>query len=140
MGSGALVLGCNTRTSREVTHPSTTLAQARLTAELMALRKHQKQPENPIWDPFLRPLSFCSPFEVPYLSAARLRVKTAEFGPEKLPPLFTALYGFWAFPKWCYGRRSSSRFKSYEGCNTRTSREVTHPSTTLAQARLTAEF
>ena len=26
------------------------------------------------------------------------------------------------------------------GCNTRTSREVTHPSTTLAQARLTAEF
>ncbi|WZZ51206.1 hypothetical protein YC2023_051313 [Brassica napus] len=45
---------------------------------------------------------------------ARLRVKTAEFGPEKLPPLITALYGFWAFPKWCYGRRSSSRFKSYE--------------------------
>ena len=27
-----------------------------------------------------------------------------------------------------------------EGCNTRTSSEVTHPSTTLAQARLTAEF
>ena len=27
-----------------------------------------------------------------------------------------------------------------EGCNTRTSQEVTHPSTTLAQARLTAEF
>ena len=27
-----------------------------------------------------------------------------------------------------------------EGCNTRTSKEVTHPSTTLAQARLTAEF
>ena len=26
------------------------------------------------------------------------------------------------------------------GCNTRTSQEVTHPSTTLAQARLTAEF
>ncbi|KAF1885760.1 hypothetical protein Lal_00008535 [Lupinus albus] len=43
MGSGALVLSvnatsrgkkrCNTRTSQEVTHPSTTLAQARLTAE-----------------------------------------------------------------------------------------------------------
>ena len=70
----------------------------------MALRKHQKQPENPIGILFY----------VPYVSAARLRVKTAEFGPEKLPPLFTALYGFWAFPKWCYGRRSSSRFKSYE--------------------------
>ncbi|CAN6470123.1 unnamed protein product [Victoria cruziana] len=26
------------------------------------------------------------------------------------------------------------------GCNTRTSQEVTHPSTTLAQARLTSEF
>jgi hypothetical protein len=26
------------------------------------------------------------------------------------------------------------------GCNTRTFQEVTHPSTTLAQARLTAEF
>uniref|UniRef100_A0A6N2LBW2 Uncharacterized protein n=1 Tax=Salix viminalis TaxID=40686 RepID=A0A6N2LBW2_SALVM len=30
--------------------------------------------------------------------------------------------------------------KQNEGCNTRTSQEVTHPSTTLAQARLTAEF
>ena len=27
-----------------------------------------------------------------------------------------------------------------EGCNTRNSQEVTHPSTALAQARLTAEF
>jgi hypothetical protein len=33
-----------------------------------------------------------------------------------------------------------SRAKKGGGCNTRTSREVTHPSTTLAQARLTAEF
>ena len=30
--------------------------------------------------------------------------------------------------------------KIKKGCNTRTSQEVTHPSTTLAQARLTAEF
>nr|VDD09880.1 unnamed protein product [Brassica oleracea] len=73
-------------------------------SRLMALRKHQKQPENPIGILFY----------VPYLSAARLRVKTAEFGPEKLPSLFTALYGFWAFPKWCYGRRSSSRVKTAE--------------------------
>ncbi|WZZ51215.1 hypothetical protein YC2023_051322 [Brassica napus] len=65
----------------------------------MALRKHQKQPENPIGILFY----------VPYLSAARLRVKTAEFGPEKLASLFNALYGFWAFPKWYCGRRSSSR-------------------------------
>ncbi|KAK8540304.1 hypothetical protein V6N12_046591 [Hibiscus sabdariffa] len=33
MGSSALVLECNTRTSKQVTHPSTTLAQARLTTE-----------------------------------------------------------------------------------------------------------
>ncbi|WZZ51232.1 hypothetical protein YC2023_051339 [Brassica napus] len=115
----------------------------------MALRKHQKQPENPMGILFY----------VPYLSTARLKVKTAEFGAKKLPRLFTALYGFWAFPKWYCGRRSSSRFKSYvvskfrlvlgqkknknknkKGCNTRTSREVTCPSTTLAQAHLTAEF
>ena len=30
--------------------------------------------------------------------------------------------------------------RSKKGCNTRTSQEVTHPSTTLAQARFTAEF
>ena len=32
------------------------------------------------------------------------------------------------------------KLKNKKGCNTRTSREVTHPSTTLAQARLAAEF
>ena len=31
-------------------------------------------------------------------------------------------------------------WRKKEGCNTRTSQEVTHPSTTLAQARLTSEF
>ena len=30
--------------------------------------------------------------------------------------------------------------KKKKGCNTRTSQGVTHPSTTLAQARLTSEF
>ena len=30
--------------------------------------------------------------------------------------------------------------KREKGCNTRTSQEVTHPSTTLAQVRLAAEF
>ncbi|CAN6470124.1 unnamed protein product [Victoria cruziana] len=30
--------------------------------------------------------------------------------------------------------------KGGRGCNTRTSQEVTHPSTTLAQTRLTLEF
>lgn len=36
------------------------------------------------------------------------------------------------------GSRKERRQKG--GCNTRTSQGVTHPSTTLAQARLTAEF
>uniref|UniRef100_A0A6N2L9C8 Uncharacterized protein n=1 Tax=Salix viminalis TaxID=40686 RepID=A0A6N2L9C8_SALVM len=37
-------------------------------------------------------------------------------------------------------RGVSGADKKRERCNTRTSQEVTHPSTTLAQARLTAEF
>ncbi|WZZ20513.1 LOW QUALITY PROTEIN: hypothetical protein YC2023_121900 [Brassica napus] len=49
----------------------------------------------------LRSVNFSSP------------VKTAEFGAEKSRRPLTALDGFLAFPKWCCGRRSSSRFKSY---------------------------
>ena len=37
-------------------------------------------------------------------------------------------------------KKEKKEKKKGEGCNTRTSQEVTHPSTTLAQARLTAEF
>ncbi|KAF9663328.1 hypothetical protein SADUNF_Sadunf17G0033100 [Salix dunnii] len=37
-------------------------------------------------------------------------------------------------------RRAKRERGQKEGCNTRTSQEVTHPSTTLAQARLTSEF
>ncbi|CAN8319725.1 unnamed protein product, partial [Cochlearia groenlandica] len=37
-------------------------------------------------------------------------------------------------------KAKTSKLKRKKGCNTRTSPEVTHPSTTLAQARLTAEF
>ncbi|CAN8319697.1 unnamed protein product, partial [Cochlearia groenlandica] len=37
-------------------------------------------------------------------------------------------------------KAKTSKLKRKKGCNTRTSREVTHPSTTLAQARLSAEF
>ena len=36
--------------------------------------------------------------------------------------------------------RNSTCKSRKEGCNTRTSQEITHPSTTLAQAHLTAEF
>ncbi|KAK4252744.1 hypothetical protein QN277_014352 [Acacia crassicarpa] len=37
-------------------------------------------------------------------------------------------------------RMRDIRQRKKKGFNTRTSQEVTHPSTTLAQARLTAEF
>ncbi|CAJ1935522.1 unnamed protein product [Sphenostylis stenocarpa] len=37
-------------------------------------------------------------------------------------------------------RRRHEKYDTKKRCNTRTSQEVTHPSTTLAQARLTAEF
>ncbi|CAN8319785.1 unnamed protein product [Cochlearia groenlandica] len=37
-------------------------------------------------------------------------------------------------------KAKTSKLKRKKGCNTRTSPEVTHPSTTLAQARFTAEF
>ncbi|WZY86996.1 hypothetical protein YC2023_033380 [Brassica napus] len=47
------------------------------------------------------------------LFPTKKRVET-EFEPEKLRRLFNAHYGFWGFPKWCYGRRSSSRLKIYE--------------------------
>jgi hypothetical protein len=40
---------------------------------------------------------------------------------------------------WLAGR-ANQEAKRARGCNTRTSQEVTHPSTTLAQARITAEF
>ncbi|CAJ1935481.1 unnamed protein product [Sphenostylis stenocarpa] len=35
---------------------------------------------------------------------------------------------------------ASRKYDTKKRCNTRTSQEVTHPSTTLAQARLAAEF
>lgn len=38
------------------------------------------------------------------------------------------------------GEGQESTKSEKKGCNTRTSQGVTHPSTTLAQARLTAEF
>jgi hypothetical protein len=40
---------------------------------------------------------------------------------------------------WLAGREDQ-KAKRAGGCTTRTSQEVTHPITTLAQARLTAEF
>ena len=80
------------------------LFRAKKCVEVNGVQKASKTPWESAFD------LFC----VPKLSAARLRVKTAEFEPEKLHRLFTAHYGLWGFPQWFYGWRSSSRFKSYE--------------------------
>ncbi|CAN8319681.1 unnamed protein product [Cochlearia groenlandica] len=50
---------------------------------------------------------------------------------------FTAFQRYEVFSE---QKAKTSKLKRKKGCNTRTSREVTHPSTTLAQARLAAEF
>jgi hypothetical protein len=42
--------------------------------------------------------------------------------------------------KMAYEYTTEAKKNKRLGCNTRTSQEVTHPSTTLAQTRLTAEF
>ncbi|KAF1898396.1 hypothetical protein Lal_00042088 [Lupinus albus] len=41
---------------------------------------------------------------------------------------------------YCFESENAPGVGKRERCNTRTSQEVTDPSTTLAQARLTAEF
>ena len=65
----------------------------------------------------------------------------------RVPPKFEFLqkhiYGFKPLaysPRAIFHWLRRAAQKRGGGCNTRTSREVTHPSTTLAQARLTAEF
>ncbi|WZY87042.1 hypothetical protein YC2023_033426 [Brassica napus] len=77
---------------------------AKKCVEVNGVKKASKTPSESAFDLFY----------VPKLSAARLRVKTGEFEPDQLRRLVTANCGFWGFPKWFYGRRSSSRFKSYE--------------------------
>ena len=42
--------------------------------------------------------------------------------------------------RWKYSRIVTTKNRKKRECNTMTSKEVTHPSTTLAQARLTSEF
>uniref|UniRef100_A0A0D2ZS91 Uncharacterized protein n=1 Tax=Brassica oleracea var. oleracea TaxID=109376 RepID=A0A0D2ZS91_BRAOL len=87
MGSGALVLGCNTRASREVTHPSTTLAQARFTAEFLwdQSTDHYMEPAQHGVQDVLNISTEGSPVGIRATLAARLRVKAAEFGPENCP-------------------------------------------------------
>ncbi|KAF9663334.1 hypothetical protein SADUNF_Sadunf17G0035700 [Salix dunnii] len=109
--------GCNTRTS-EVTHPSTTLAQARLTRSsmgsgaLVLACKKRKGTKGGVQH---------EDFPGGHTSQYYSRPSTFNFG---------VLMGSGALVLACKKRKGKG------GCNTRTS-EVTHPSTTLAQARLT---
>ncbi|WVY89311.1 hypothetical protein V8G54_034825 [Vigna mungo] len=98
---------CNTRTSQEVTHRSTTLAQARLTADAG----------------MIAPVKCCT-INVYMASAAGISFNTWEDAGERSD----------------MDEKQRKKEKNVKKrCNTRTSQEVTHPSTTLAQPCLTAD-
>ncbi|CAJ1935559.1 unnamed protein product [Sphenostylis stenocarpa] len=101
---------CNTRTSQEVTHPSTTLAQARLTAEFDGIRA---------------------------LVLGGRRSGLLGSTVKRMMFVHARLMKFDRVLLIDRYRRRHEKYDTKKRCNTRTSREVTHPSTTLAQARLT---
>ncbi|WVY92137.1 hypothetical protein V8G54_037651 [Vigna mungo] len=100
----------NTRTSQEVTHPSTTLAQAHLTALYCTIHVYMA------W-------------------ATGTSLNTWEDAGERSDAV---LWDFVANNKDIKKRKKEKNVK--KRCNRRTSQEVTHPGTTLAQARLTVDF
>ena len=125
---------CNTRTSQEVTHPSTTLAQARLTSSYDGIR------------------CFTTGMIVSDILALILPLILAPRHPETTcGPRATASYKYFTTPhpyrSKCYNRRMCGKYSRIvttqnrkKECNMRTSQEVTHPSTTRAQACLTSVF
>ncbi|WVY89312.1 hypothetical protein V8G54_034826 [Vigna mungo] len=105
------------RTSQEVTHPSTTLAQAHLTADVG----------------MIAPVRYCT-INVYMGSAARICFKNWETAGKRSDAV---LWDLVANNKEEKQRKKEKNVK--KRCNTRASQEVTHPSTTRAQARLTAD-
>ncbi|CAJ1935467.1 unnamed protein product [Sphenostylis stenocarpa] len=107
---------CNTRTSQEVTHPSTTLAQARLSCGVTmgsgALVFVGRGRRSGLLGSTVKRMMF-------------VHARLMKFDRVLLIDQVSS---------------ASRKYDTKKRCNTRTSREVTHPSTTLAQARLTAEF
>ena len=126
---------CNTRTSQEVTPPSTTLAQARLTSSYDGIRCFTA---GMIVSDILALL-------LPLILAPRHRETTRGARTTASGKYFTTPY---PYRSECYNRRMRGKYsrivttknRKKRECNTRTSQEVTHPSTTLAKARLTSEF
>ncbi|KAL2224265.1 UNVERIFIED_CONTAM: hypothetical protein Sindi_2920600 [Sesamum indicum] len=167
--------GCNTRTSQGVTHPSTTLAQARLTSEYARFnllcsssgatggtsnlpggvtlrtggatpraayareaRRELHDVDNwacPVGPHFVAQISPFSVDSGAFSIVGRIRDESAVGSHGEI-------YRGWGAErsrkKQEAGRVGGAVRK--KGCNTRTSQGVTHPSTTLAQARLTSEF
>ncbi|CAN8319773.1 unnamed protein product [Cochlearia groenlandica] len=121
--------GCNTRTSPEVTHPSTTLAQALL------IKRPEKGSKRPNLGSEIAPI-FGTAIDTSALSLGAFR-KGAVRDEVSYDAKVTAFQRYEVFSA---QKAKTSKLKRKKGCNTRTSPEVTHPSTTLAQARLTAEF
>ena len=119
---------CNTRTSQEVTHPSTNLAQARLTSSYDGIR------------------CFSTGMIVSDILALLLPLILAPRHPETTRgPRATTFFKYFTTPhsyhSECYNRRMRGKYsriittknRRKRECNTRTSQEVTHPSTTLAK-------
>ncbi|KAL2224257.1 UNVERIFIED_CONTAM: hypothetical protein Sindi_2919800 [Sesamum indicum] len=158
--------GCNTRTSQGVTHPSTTLAQARLTSEQRSdrwdvessggrnfahwveLRREQPMhaklaASSTTWTTGLAPLGHIS-----WPKFHRFRWIPARFSivgrirDESAVGSHGEIYRGWGARNGREKKQEAGRVGGAvrkKGCNTRTSQGVTHPSTTLAQARLTSD-
>ncbi|KAL2232066.1 UNVERIFIED_CONTAM: hypothetical protein Sindi_1386600 [Sesamum indicum] len=147
--------GCNTRTSQGVTHPSTTLAQARFnfgvlmgSGALVLPRREQPMhaklaASSTTWTTGLAPLCHISwpKFRRSRWIPARFRSLAAFVmsRPWGLRGRYTGVGVCGTVEKKQEAGRVGGAFRK-KGCNTRTSQGVTHPSTTLAQARLTSEY
>ncbi|CAN8319729.1 unnamed protein product [Cochlearia groenlandica] len=114
--------GCNTRTSPEVTHP-------------ILIKRPEKGSKRPNLGSEIAPI-FGAAIDTSAISLGAFR-KGAVRDVVSYDAKVTAFQRYEVFSA---QKAKTSKLKRKKGCNTRTSPEVTHPSTTLAQARLTAEF
>ncbi|KAF7834411.1 hypothetical protein G2W53_009270 [Senna tora] len=125
--------GCNTRTSQQVTHPSTTLPQARLTSEFLmgsgALVLYYSRPSTLNFGVLMGSGAFSAGMIAPVMSRVYIPLMPSPAG--MIAPVMSRVYiPLMPSP---YGVRKKKR-----GATRGPSQEVTHPSTTLAQARLTS--
>ncbi|KAL2223922.1 UNVERIFIED_CONTAM: hypothetical protein Sindi_2921500 [Sesamum indicum] len=163
VGGAVRKKGCNTRTSQGVTHPSTTLAQARLTSDgatggtsnlpggvtlrtggatpraayAREARRELHDVDNwacPVGPHFVAQISPFSVDSGAFSIVGRIRDESAV----GLMGRYTGVGVRGTVEKKREAGRVGGAVRK-KGCNTRTSQGVTHPSTTLAQARLTSD-